>query len=746
MYPKHDIDPKLKNSKWILQYVKAAWNDSESHIPEGIWYRGRDRYDEIDSYVLGKQSIDKYKKQFSNDDDADTTWTKIDWSVRPVVSKFRDIAIAKVLQRELNIMCTPIDPMAKDDADKYFADIRTKILMRQALKQANPELAESAELAPAPGEPEDLEELEMQMNFGFKHNMAIEAEQGIQLVMYQNKANERRKRLVECLFDYGVGGYKECIEDGKVKYREVNPKHVITNYSHFGDFSDLRHVGEVVFMTLEDLSKYYEEKDLDRMASTYQGQYGNPRYINLNGTRTGWDKFKIPVLDFEFYSWNTKVRNRFVNSAGNLSFKNSSFENRSKQDVVEINGETIPKYVSRTIKVVYKCKWVIGTDFIFEDGLATYMKRTNQNPGDTSLSYHLYAYNFKDMRAQGVMEKLIPIIDEYHLTIYKIQNFKVRYQPYIMKLDLDALENVSLAKGGTPMSPKDLLKMALQTNIMAMRHADLSGANVNYKPIEIFPTGMAEEFGVLVNDLERLKNEIREISGLNEATDASTINPKTLNGAATLMNESTNNALYPIIQADKNLTERLAKALIERLCILVKMGKVEGVVHALGMNTVKFISVSPDLPLHDYGIMVEFVPNDQERQILMEKLNIKDAQGLIEPEDFVLIQNTRNTKQAAQILAYKVKKRREAMQMESLQLQQANTESQVQSAQAVEQSKQQTLQMEYALKMQLMDAEMQWKYKIEELKISGAAQNKLLEQSQIGAMATGQDAMSQIQG
>lgn len=715
-FPRHDIDPAKKGREWCLQFAKAVWDHKTT--PGTIFFDYQTRYNEIKDYVMGRQSIEKYKPMLGLDMQSDESWMNIDWTVRPIAAKFRDISVAKILQRRFNIVATPIDPLAKDEADKYYADVKTKILMREQLMQIDPQLAQSPALMPAPGEPQDLEELEMKMNYGFKHNMAIEAEQGIELLLYQNEIKERRRRVVESIIDYGVGGYKEYLDgNNRVRFRDVDVSCLLTNFCYKADFSDLKYVGEVMDVDLASLADTFTPDELaeiarkaDKQSVQKRGQYNRPTDGSL-----------VQVLDLEFFSWDVKVYRRRQNEEGNVIYKKSVYANKDSDRKVTINGEEVKQYITKEPQMVYRVKWIVGTDFCYDYGIANDMKRDRKNRYATSLSYHIYAANFDKMRAQGLMEKLIPLIDEYMCTVYRIQNFKARWIPYIIDIDLDALENISLGKGGAALTPRAVLDMAFQNFVLPGRKKDISGQNINYKSVEVRPTGMANEFTVLAADLSRILQEMRDVTGLNEYTDGSTPPERTLSGGIALANESTNNALFPFFNAEKCLMEKLSKALIARLIKAVKNGDVEGVAPALGDGTIKFIKVSPDISLYDWGIKIEDRPTDEQIQYILEQMNIAQAKELLEPEDLFMIKNLTNLKQMEQMIGYRVKKRKQQKQQEALQLQRANAEVQIQSSQAAEKAKQETLTLEYQLKTEFMLAEKHQDKELMQMKLISAA-------------------------
>jgi hypothetical protein len=200
---------------------------------------------------------------------------------------------------------------------------------------------------------------------------------------------------------------------------------------------------------------------------------------------------------------------------------------------------------------------------------------------------------------------------------------------------------------------------------------------------------------------------------LNELTDGSTPNARTLVPVANAAMESTNNALYLLTFADKQLIQSLADAVVAKVQIAVKLGKVQGVAKALGEETVKFLQINPNLSIHEFGIFIEDAPQDYERQQLIQELNIRDSQGLIEPEDKILVMSCRNLKMASMILAYRIKKRREQMQQFELQKIQQQTQGNAQAAQVAEQERRTTLQTQLEVDIAKINAEKQWDYIIQ---------------------------------
>ena len=208
-FPSHLVSPEEKGRNWIMQYCKAAWSFYDSDLPRNIFWNARFQYQTYRDYAMGNQSINKYKPYLGVDESATDTNLAIDWSVIPIVPKFRRIALGKLKKIDYNIVATPIDSLAADEVDTYFAEAKAKILLREAAEKMDPSLLELPALQLSEGEAKDLEELEIQMNFTFKHQMAIEAEQAIKLVFEQNDMRQLADWVKEDLFDFGVAGYKD---------------------------------------------------------------------------------------------------------------------------------------------------------------------------------------------------------------------------------------------------------------------------------------------------------------------------------------------------------------------------------------------------------------------------------------------------------------------------------------------------------------------------------------------------------
>jgi hypothetical protein len=731
-FPSHLIDPRDKGREWILQFARAAWSGWNNDNPGEIFYNARYKYEVYKQYATGNQSIGKYRPLMGIDEDENENWLSIDWSIIPIVPKFRRIALGKLSKVDYNLVATPIDSLANEENQDYFARVKAKILMREEAMKIDPSLLEDPSLQMEPGEAKDMEELEMQMKYTHKHQMAIEAEQGIKLVFEQNQIDKLREKVREDEFDYGVAGYKEYIDsNGAIKIRNVNPRNIIINNCKKNDFSDAAYIGEVIDMTISDLKQMagnqFTELEYEDIAKNVIGKYGNPREwpTSLSIYNRGYDKFNMRVLDIEFYSVNEIVYEQRIDRRGNKIYARAKYEDRNKRK---------DKFERVAYKVVYKGKWIMDTNYIFDYGLCTDMKRAKSSLMDTKMSYHIYAPEFWDMRAVGIMEQIIPIADAIQISWYRLQNVINQSRPKGIMIEMGALEDIPLGAGGKKMSPMKVLDLYNKTGTLVYRKMDSQGRQTNYKPIEELENGLGRD---AMNYWQMIQNHIqmlRDITGMNEMTDGSTPDPRTLTTVAKLAQEGTNNALYGIVNGEKKLLESLANDVILRLQDVAASGEVKGYVRALGGNTMQFFKVSSNVALYEFGIYLEDKPTDDQRMMLMQQVQAGQANNMLDIEDAIIIQNTDNLKVAQQLLAYKIRKRKDELERKAMMDQQMNAQVQQQSAMVAEQAKQQTLQVEGQVKSQLIQVEKEYDAKLMEMKYQFELQ--LEEMRQTGKVTT----------
>lgn len=750
-YPPHQIDPRNKGYDWVMAYTKAAYRDSRGYMSFNQLNTGTLKMAEIKLYTMAKQPVDKYKKMFTPGEPADGSWRAIDYTPPGFMCKYRDISISKLLQKKYDLQAYAIDPIAKSDEDAYFNKMKVKILMRQEAEKAGSELANSPQLTPQPGEPEDLEQLSIMREHTYKHAMAIQAENAWSLVFQQNNIDEIRKRYVTSLYDYGIAAVTQYIdENGMCKLRDVNMEYFGSSYFERPDGSDMIHWFEIVPTFVADLAPYYTKEQLDDICKKAVRQNGNPsNYVAFNGFfNQSWNRFKVNVMKIKFLSWNETIYKEETDSRDNVRFGKSSYQNKqflvNKEGQLEQSGENnqyfdsidetgtegqpTPKYINSVKKVSYKASWIIDTDYMHDWGLKENQNRKLSSWWDTDLDIQLYAWNFNKMIFSGMTERLITLEDQACTTWFNLQNLSNKLIPYLINMEMNSIEgSFPFGKGGTKGKPSDVIDFIFSNFVVPYRASDLQSRNPNFKPVSIEATGQLQAFGQLYEKLERILEYMSRVSGMNEVTDGSTVNPKNLNSTNEAMVDSTNNAIYLIADADKDLLRRTADSVIQKIQIAVQLGKVEGYAKGLGGSTVQLFNIDPSITLHELGIFIDDAPTKYQREQLWNDATLKESQGLLTIGDKALIMTVRNLKEAYDILDYRIQKRKEEQHQQQLQLVQQQTQGNQQVAMATEQMKQQTIGVQLQADLLRIQTEMEWTYRIEGMKKSADVSGEQLQ-------------------
>ena len=732
-YPDHFIPNSKKNKEWITQYIKTAYDES-SRLYANSFFRARDKFHQIKNYVNGRQEISKYRKIIdpAGLKDSDKSWLNIDWNILPIVPKFRRMAIEILRKMEYDLQAEIVDPLANEDREKYYKQKRANITMRDALQSQGMQ-DKIGILGMAPEDPADFDELEMHMNDGgYRHQYAIEMEMALDLVMnHHNNWEKISDQIDEDLYDYGFAVVKE--EDDRnniIKLRNCDGKEIVIGYSKKDDFSDARHIGELRQMTIHkileeaegELDSHIEE--LKDLAQNQVGRYGNPTEFDDSNFR----EYRIGVLDMEFISTNKLEFEQRTNKSGNEVVGRAPKKKRKKN-----------KYSSANYEVIYQGKWIVGTDLSYKCKLKENMKRRKNNLGQTSFSYHVIAPSLYNMQTYSLAEQTIAIADQIQIAWYKLQNMIARSRPDGIIFEITALENVPLGKGGKKLKPLEVMDLMYQRGDLVVRAVDDQGNPLPYKPAEPLINDNIGKAQHYFNLIDSLMQKLRDLLGFNEVTDGSSLDPKKLVGISKLQAQATNNSLAFLTRGKKQLTQNLANDLTLRIHDkLEKGGEIKGYVQALGKTTAQFFKASKNLTRYNFGMRIVDRPSAEDQLRLQSRIDEAMKNKEITIADAIFVENIPNIKLAEKMLAHRVKKNQQRIQMEQERLVQLNGEQQQKSAAFAENEKRKTQAELHAQTMeQIMaqnagnveEAHINGKYRIQEAQITAGReiQKKLME-------------------
>lgn len=686
--------------------VCAIYNEWGCHSINSF-EKGVDRYRLNKLYSLGKPPNDIYKPVFELAEDENSSYINLDYSPIPVIPKFRRIINNRFAKIDFTVKAEAIDPYAQDDRNDYEAEERANIKVREMLQElgVKSEVLDTGEV----DQPMDEEELAIKMEFGYKHNQAIDIEKRIDAVFSHERITEKLNQVRDFGFNTGVMCLKVSTDPdtGEIEIEVIDPGAMILSPTMDPYCRDIWYCGHTKLMTIDNIRTRAKatgvdlrEEDLEALAAKTAGQNGNPRtYLNKAIGSYAYDSCKVEVFDVEFISCNKFWYEKRWDRRGNPVIGK----------VAKPGNKPDREYFNEDRSVVYRCKWVPGTKIMFDYGLKNDIPiKRQRTQWEAQLSYKIVAPELNQMETSPIVENIIPFADQICIAWYKLQNVIARARPRGIMIEIGALEDISLgdAKEGG-MKPIDVLDMFSQTGILVYRKIALDGQAMNYKPIEELDNGLGTEAQEYFNVIQEYMLKIRDMIGFNDITDGTTPDPKTLNGVASMAAEATNNALHHLFDAEKKLIEMVAEDVAIRVHDSIAFKANSPYQYVLAPDTVKSIKENKDQIYREFSITIEYGSDKFEKEALLLQIQKEQDAGRITLADAIAVKSCRNAKQAEQILAHRIKKNAERVAAEKQQEVLANAQANADAGRAVEEEKRKTLMMEHQFKMEQLAFERQ---------------------------------------
>jgi len=737
--------------KYGLDYFKAMYYDHSKN--SDVYHRDRKiRYSRNRAYAEGSQDIGKYKDLL--DVQGDTAYLNIDFTPVPIIPKFVDVIVNGMVNQEYDIKAKSVDPIAAKERlnrkKQMYADMITKDFVEGLEDQTGIPLAPKGFVA------KTSEEIDMFMAMNYKQNVEIALEKAIEYTLDINDYDEVKRLMIRDLVVLGLCSSKiELSPSRGVTIRHVDPANLITSYSSKPDFKNVRHAGEVYSMTIADLKQQagdqFSEDDYQKIAKEYAGKNNNPmtygdRAYYDNGNETyDYDKFSVNVLDAEFITSHSLNYEKKENKFGGFSVNKKASNYKTPK-----NSKTKRENIGSTVKVVYTGKYIINTDYIFNYGMMENMPRSKSNLSETNLSYIIYQPNLYKMKSKSLVDRMIPFADQIQLAHLKIQHTLAKARPKGAAFEIGSLENVSKGDGGT-FTPMELQEIYDQTGNIYYRRIDDEGQMTGAVPIQELENGIGRDFGTLIGVYNHNMQMIRDVTGVNEARDASKPSSEALVGVQKLALLASNNATRDINDAYLNVTRRVSQCISMRMQDLVNYKGLHSMYsNVIGDTAMHSIDMMKKMSIHEFGITLEVAPSEEERQMMEQNIQVSLAQKELRLEDAIMIRSIRNIKMANQMLILRRTKYQEDQQAQARQASEQNAMMQQQSAQQAAQLKQQEMQAEVQIEQARIQAKNQAEMQLKQLEFQlkeqfeQAQHQRRLREIELGNL--GKEGAASIQG
>tara|TARA_R100000995_G_scaffold81254_1_gene53914 strand:- start:1082 stop:2116 length:1035 start_codon:yes stop_codon:yes gene_type:complete len=287
--------------------------------------------------------------------------------------------------------------------------------------------------------------------------------------------------------------------------------------------------------------------------------------------------------------------------------------------------------------------------------------------------------------------------------------------------------------------------MFFQTGSVIGRSMTADGdMNPGKVPIQEITSGSGgNKINALIGNYNYYLQMIRDTTGLNEARDGSTPDKNALVGIQKLAAANSNTATRHILQAGLFLSTDVAESLSLRISDVIEYSPTkDAFIEAIGAHNVATLEEMSSLHLYDFGIFLELAPDEEEKAMLENNIQVALSQQNIDLEDAIDIREIRNTTLANKLLKIRRKEKQERdqkIQERNIQLQtESNTKAaqnaaqiEAQKNQAITQSKAQLAQLQGQLDAQKLNQEAQVKKDLMQLEFQ---MNMQLRQMEVEAL------------
>ncbi len=680
----------------IAKAIEQEWFNEDRH--ENRYAANKNNFHNLRLYARGEQSIQKYKDELSIN--GDLSYLNLDWKPVPIIPKFVDIVVNGIADRAFDIKAFSQDSFGVSKRTAYMESLLND--MRN--KEWNTFIGQTfgIEMQQNPSEviPSTEEELELHMQLSYKQQVEIAEEQAINTLLEGSNYDLIKKRFYYDLTTIGIGAVKTGFNTSEgVVVDYVDPANLVYSYTDSPYFDDIYYVGEVKSIPVNELAKQFPH---------------------------------LTESDLQDIMHNKSHRKN----------SNQSRYSTEKDDNNKVQG---------SIECLYEGALILGTDRLLKWEMSKNMMRPKSDFTKVKMNYAVVAPRIYNGKIESLVSRITGFADMIQLTHLKLQQVLSKMVPDGIYLDVDGLAEVDLGNG-TNYNPQEALNMFFQTGSVIGRSFTQDGdGNPGKIPIQEIQSGAgSNKIQTLIANYNYYLQMIRDVTGLNEARDASTPDEKALVGIQKMAAANSNTATRHILHSGLYLTAEIAECLSLRISDIIEYSPTrDAFIQAIGVHNVAVLEEMGDLHLYDFGIFIDLQPDDEEKALLENNIQGALAQQSIDLEDAIDLREIKNIKLANQLLKIRRKKKMERdqqMAQENMQAQaeanarqqQAAAQMEIQKASAVTQN---TMQLEVAktqnemallkyesqIKKDLMDHEFRINMSLEQMKTSDIEKEKYKE-------------------
>ena len=656
-------------------------------------------------YARGEQSVGKYKNELAID--GDLSYLNLDWTPVPIIPKFVDIVVNGMNDRLFKIKAVAQDALSAEKRNQYQEMIEGDMLAKPLLQQIESDFGVNVFQTKEDDLPETDAELELFMQMNYKPSIEIATEEAIDTLFQASHYNDTRKRVDYDITCLGIGMAKHMFLPGEgVRVDYVDPANVVYSYTEDPYFKDTFYWGEIKTVPIGELLKIdpsLTNEDLSEISKYSQSWYDyyNSAQFYENSM---FHRDTATLMYFNYKTTHTFVYKKKSMADGSFKTVQKDDQFNPPQEMMDEGGF---EKITKTIDVWYDGVMVMGTNIMLQWKLGENMVRPKSASQYAMPNYVACAPKMYKGQLESLVKRMIPFADLIQISHLKIQQVVSRVVPDGVFIDADGLNEVDLGTGNA-YNPEDALRLYFQTGSVIGRSYTQDGEYNNARvPItQLTANSGASKMQMLIGNYNHYLDMIRSVTGLNEARDGSSPDPNSLVGVQKLAALNSNVATRHILNASLYITRTLAECLSIRTADVLEFADFKDeFAMQIGKYNLSIIEDIKNLYLYDFGVFIELMPDEEQKAMLEQNIQMALSKSDINLEDAIDIRELSNLKMANQLLKVKRKAKQAMEQQMQSQQQQMQAQMQMQAQQAAAQMAMQTNQAETQSKIAVKEAE-----------------------------------------
>lgn len=644
-------------------------------------------------FAQGRQSTDNIYKMLGFFKDTGATQDDngalayLDVQVINLITKYVNRTVAKLQRYKYDVNFTAVDPVSVNEAKEKAMQIKTLYGMKNWYdtmkvnpQQYFPEL-DVAILNDYP------DEQMFNLSSNSKIKKIVDAEKTMKLV--NNTLNDMGQVMREVDWDMVVigRGHIHCYQDenGIPRSKRINPRFWGGSYVENEDYSKQEYSFFIDFISLNQFKTEAQGKLTKAEIDDIIAQHAYPNSAASFGTAPQYyDNYDgleyIPVMRF-YYLSNDNVAYKIWNNGetGNRMMDVTHYNYFPTE-----NSQREQKVVQNSFTSVYGGTWIIDSETVYNYGRKQIPKTMLVN---SRLPIITFAPNMKEGRIVSMVAQMVEPAFMINVAWNRLKDIIAKGWTGIVELDMTALENVALGKGGQPWQPKEAIDFFLQSRIVAKRQTTSQYGQAMGRALE------ESNIGLKIADY--LTTITTSIQFLDELSGSTVVE------GAKLPDRLTTGAMKANVVSGTDAIEYLVNGHLQtfkQTChmnmLLTQEAKrsavaLQGLIPALGTSP-EYFEVPEDIAYCDLGLQMQPEPTQEEWIEFFMEMQEAVKEGRLNASDSAYIRQIKDMTLARYVMANR-EKMNEAKAM-AIKQQEMKFQSQIAT-----QSVQEKLQMELAV-------------------------------------------------